>query len=54
MDTIDSGSDNGQSDNAMTGLDPEDNQQTLEQESVTVLVTVVRHYHSRGFSTGPL
>jgi len=26
---IDNGSDNGQSDNATTGLDPEDNQQTL-------------------------
>jgi len=25
----------------MTGLDPEDNQQTLQQESVTELVTVV-------------
>jgi len=35
------GSDNGQSDDTTTGLDPEDNQQTLQQESVTELATVV-------------
>jgi len=34
---------------------PEDNQQTLQQESATELATVVPiSYHSRGFSTGPL
>jgi len=38
---IDKGSDNGQSDDATTGLDPEDNQQTLQQESATELTTVV-------------
>jgi len=39
----------------MTGLDPKDNQQTLEQESATELGTVVPiSYHSRGFSMGPL
>jgi len=37
----DNGSDNGQSDKATTRLDPEDNQQTLQQESVTELTTVV-------------
>jgi len=40
-DIIDNGSDNGQSDNATTGLDAENNQQTLQQESVTELTTVV-------------
>jgi len=34
---IDNGSDNGQSDDANSGLDPEDNQQTLQQESATGL-----------------
>jgi len=34
-------SDNSQSDKATTRLDPEDNQQTLQQESVTELATVV-------------
>jgi len=38
---IDNGSDNSQSDDATTGLDPEDNQQTLQQESATELTTVV-------------
>jgi len=37
---IDNSSDNGQSDNATTGLGPEDNQQTLQQESATELATV--------------
>jgi len=47
--------DNGQSDDTMTGLDPEDNQQTSYQESATELAIVVAIcYHSRGFSTGPL
>jgi len=32
---------NGQSDNAFTGLDPEDNKQTLQQEAVIELATVV-------------
>jgi len=51
MDIIDS----GQSDDAMTGLDPQDNQQTSQQESATEFVTVVPiSYHSRGFPTGPL
>jgi len=50
MDIIDNGSDNGQSDDTMTELDPEDNQQTLQQESVTELATVVPiSYHSRDF-----
>jgi len=41
--------DNGQSDDTMTGPDPEDNQQTLQQESVTELKTVVPiSYHLRG------
>jgi len=40
-DVIDNGSDNGQSDDATTGLDPEDNQQTLQPESATELATVV-------------
>jgi len=40
-DIIDNGSDNSQSDDAMTELDPEDNQQTLQQESATELATVV-------------
>jgi len=40
-DVIDNSSDNGQSDDTITGLDPEDNQQTLQQESVTKLATVV-------------
>jgi len=40
-DVIDNGSDNSQSDNATNGLDPEDNQQTLQQESTTELATVV-------------
>jgi len=44
-----------QSDKATTRLDPEDNQQTLQQESATELTTVVPiSYHSIGFSTGPL
>jgi len=38
-DIIDNSSDNGQSDNATTGLDAEDNQQTSQQES-TELATV--------------
>jgi len=38
---IDNGSDNNQSADAMTGLEPEDNQQTLQQESATELATVV-------------
>jgi len=33
--------DNGQSDDTMIGLDPGDNQQTLQQESVTELATMV-------------
>jgi len=42
--------DNGQSDDATTGPDPEDNQQTLQQESATELATVVPiSYHLRGF-----
>jgi len=41
IDVIDSCSDNSQSDDATTGLDPEDNQQTLQQEPVTELATVV-------------
>jgi len=53
-DMIDNGSDNGQSDDTMTGLNPEDNQQTLQQESVTELATVVPITTLRGFSTGPL
>jgi len=32
--------DNGQSDDATTRLDPEDNQQTFQQESATELATV--------------
>jgi len=40
-DVIDNGSDNSQSDDTMTKLDPEDNKQTLQQESVTKLTTVV-------------
>jgi len=32
---------NGQSDDAMTGLNSEDNQQTSQQESTTELATVV-------------
>jgi len=40
-DVIDNGSDNGHSDDAITRLDPEDNQQTLQQELVTGLATVV-------------
>jgi len=40
-------------DNATTGLDPEDNQQTLQQESANKLATVVPN-HARGFSMGPL
>jgi len=40
-DIIDNGSDNGKNDNAMTRLDPEDNQQTSQQESPTELTTVV-------------
>jgi len=54
---IDNGLDNSQSDNTMTRLDPEDNQQTLQQESTTELATVVSitiFFGSRGFSTGPL
>jgi len=40
---------NSQSDNATTGLDPEDNQQTLQQESVTELATVVPIAIQEGF-----
>jgi len=40
-DIIDNSSDNSQSDDITTGLDPEDNQQTLQQESATALATVV-------------
>jgi len=40
-DVIDNSSDNGKSDDATTGLDPEDNQQILQQESATELATVV-------------
>jgi len=40
-DIIDNSSDNGQSDDAMTRLDSEDNQQTLQRESATELATVV-------------
>jgi len=40
-DVIDNSSDNSQSDDATTRLDPEDNQQTLQQESATELATVV-------------
>jgi len=40
-DVIDNGSDNGLSDDATTGLDAEDNQKTLQQESATELTTVV-------------
>jgi len=39
-DVIDNGSDNSQSDDATNRLDPEDNQQTLQQESVTELTVV--------------
>jgi len=39
-DVIDNCSENGQSDDAMTGLDAEDNQQISQQESVTELATV--------------
>ena len=38
---IDNGSDNGQNDDATTGLDAEDNQQTSQQDSVSELATVV-------------
>jgi len=55
MDIIDNGSDNGQSDDTTTVLDPEDNQQTLQQESTIELVTVAPiNYYSRGFFMGPL
>jgi len=40
-DVIDNGSDNSQSDDATTGLDPEENQQTLQQKSATEFATVV-------------
>ena len=40
-DIIDNSSDNGQSDDATTGIQPKDNQQTSQQESVTELATVV-------------
>jgi len=40
-DVIDNTSDNGQSDDATLRLDPEDNQQTSQQVSVTELATVV-------------
>jgi len=40
-DIIDNGSDNGQNDDATTGLDAEDNQQTSQQDSVSELTTVV-------------
>jgi len=40
-DIIDNGSDNGQGDDTTTGLDPEDNQQALQQESATELATLV-------------
>jgi len=40
-DIIDDSSDNGQSDDGMTGLDLKDNQQALQQESMTELATVV-------------
>jgi len=44
----------GQSDNATTGLDPEDNQETLQQESATEVATMVPiSYHSIRFSMGP-
>jgi len=47
--------DNCQSDDITTGLDPENNQQASQQESVTELTTVVPiSYHSRGFSMEPL
>jgi len=55
MDIIDNGSDNSQSDDATTGLDPKDNQQISQQESVTELATVVPiSYNLKGFSTRPL
>jgi len=41
IDGIDNSSDNDQSDDTTTGLDPEGNQQTLQQESATELATVV-------------
>jgi len=54
-DVIDNDSDNGQGDDVMTGLDAEDNQQILQQESVTKLAVVVPiTIKTRGFSTGPL
>jgi len=41
IDIIDNSSDNSQSDDATIRLDPEDNQQTLQQESATELTTAV-------------